>query len=1001
VRFQSGCRERFVPNEGNRARRHISEYRVSAVAGRVSSQLVGREDEIGRLTGTVDRVRGGHGAVVFLSGEPGIGKTRLAQWTLGAAGARGFLVLQAGGFPQAKDLPYALLIAAFKPALRRLNPGQRAGLARDLPRLGLLFSDLELPPLQMLGDSALEKTRLFEDVSRLLEFLAAQSPTALFLDDLHWADNASIEVLHYLARGISNLPVLILVAYLRQELDSARGLRGLVRDVERVGVGSEIQLRPLAPRAVADMAAALLGSEGPPELTKLLNARTGGTPMFIEALINELIHKKLLVQGDQWTLSPDASTVVPRSVDELIGERLERVGNLDRRVLDLVAVAGEAASHHLIKAVLDVDDDDLIAAAGRLGSAGLLSNEVIEGGVVYAVLHRMVVEVSYTHLPEMTRRHLHSLVASELEQLRPDDVERLAVHYRGAGTEAPRDRALEVTLAAAERARERYAHEEAARNYVFALALLRTERSVERMATVLERLGEAWERLGEREAAVSVWSEALQHHLQLGGVHSAARIRRRLAMVEWDRGRRDVAQEHVSAGIAAIDGLDPSEELADLYHARSVLTARMNDVEGMGEAAQRLLQLGDLLRSPRVLAEAHLATSNLEAMRGHLDSARRQVAAAVQAAQSAHDPALEQRAVDFRGVMAILGGDLESARSDVEESLRLARGLGAPPLEMLPRCRLVMLHVLTARLDEADRLSAETIALARRVGPPRFIPAALAVRSVLLTMRGELEVATALVAEARTLGSPADRTVFDFVDYADGLLALERGDGARATDLIGRMSELVRMQPMLRARLGEAQVAAGQVDAALETARWLAAQASGSASYAGAAAMRLEGLAHLARGELERAIDCLNLAAEKFGLLKSPLDFANTQLDLARAAAVSRPAEAASAAQESLDSFLRLGAERRADIARGLLRQLGVRPVRSRPPRAPGESLRGREREVAKLAAAGMTNQEIADRLIISVRTVTSHLDHIYSRLGIGSRAQLARFLEQTARKIP
>jgi ATP/maltotriose-dependent transcriptional regulator MalT len=601
----------------------------------------------------------------------------------------------------------------------------------------------------------------------------------------------------------------------------------------------------------------------------------------------------------------------------------------------------------------------------------------------------------------MTRRHLHSLVAAELEQRRPDDVERLAIHYRGASTEAPRDRALDVTLAAAERARDRYAHEEAARNYVSALALLREERGVEQITTVLERLGEAWERLGERDAAVSVWSEALQQHLQLGDLRSAARIRRRLAMVEWDRGRRDVAQKHVSEGIAALGGSEPSEELADLYHARSVLLARLDDVEGIGEAARHLLELGDLLHSPRVLAEAHLATSNLNAMRGRLDSARREVAAAVEAAHAAQDPLLEQRAIDFRGAMAVLSGDLERGVLDAEESLTLARRLGAPPLEMLPRCRLVMLHVLTARLDEAERLSAETLALARRVGPPRFVPAALAVRGVLLTVRGELEVAAALVAEARIAGSPEDRTVFDFVDFADGLLSLERGNAARATVLFGGMSVLVRTMPMLRARLGEAQVAAGQLDEALATARSLAAQASGPGSYADAAAQRLEGLAYLDRGEHDRATDCLNRAAENFAALESPLEFADSLLDSARAAAVSRPAEAARAAQQSLDIFVRIGARTRADRARGLLRQLGVRPVRSRPPPTSGEALRGREREVASLAAAGMTNHEIADRLVISVRTVTSHLDHIYSRLGIGSRAQLARFLELGARKVP
>src|ERR1700674_2446017 len=426
-----------------------SEYLVPAVAGRVSSQLVGREGEIRRMTEIIDRVAGGQGTVVFLSGEPGIGKTRLAHWTLEAAGARGFQVLQAGAFPLKKDLPYALLISAFKPALLRLNPGQRSVLARDLRHLGLLFADLEQPAPQILGDPALEKTRLFEDVSRLIEFLAAQSPLALFLDDLHWADNASIELLHYIARGIAEQAVLVLAAYVPQELDSARGLRGLVRGLERTGAGEEIQLRRLTSQGVGDMAAALLAGEVPPELTEMLNARAGGTPLFIEALVKPLIQGKLLVHQKKWTLSSDASKVVPRGIGDLIEERLERIGHFDRRVLELVAVAGEAGSHSLLKAVLEVNDHSLIAALGRLGSAGLLRDQIAEGELVYGVEHPMVREVAYANLPEISRRRLHARVAAELEQVHPEDVERLAIHYRQPGSRADHHRALADTPAAA------------------------------------------------------------------------------------------------------------------------------------------------------------------------------------------------------------------------------------------------------------------------------------------------------------------------------------------------------------------------------------------------------------------------------------------------------------------------------------------------------------------------------------------------------------------------
>jgi DNA-binding CsgD family transcriptional regulator len=952
------------------------------------------------MTEIIDRVAGGQGTVVFLSGEPGIGKTRLARWTLAAAGGRGFQVLQAGAFPLEKNLPYALLIAAFKPALRRLNPGQRSLFARDLRHLGLLFADLEQSPPQVLGDPALEKTRLFEDVSRLIELLAAQSPVALFLDDLHWADNASIELLHYVGRGIADQSVLVLAAYAPQELDSARGLRGLVRGLQRSGVGEEIQLRGLTPQGVADMAAALLMGEVPPELTEVLDARAGGTPLFIEALVNTFIQGELLVHREQWTLSSEASKIVPRGVSDLIGERLERIGHFDRRVLELVAVAGEAASHSLLKAVLEVDDLRLIAALGRLQSAGLLSDQIAEGELVYRVEHPMVREVAYANLPEITRRRLHGLVSAELEQIDPEDVERLAIHYRGAGSEAPRDRALEVTLAAAERAQERYAHEEAARNFTAALALIRQTRDSEQMAAILESLGQAWEHVGERAAAVAVWTEALEQCQKAADYRSVARLRRQLAMVEWDRGRLEVAEGHLAAGIQALDPSEACEELADLYHARSIFRIRLDDPDGANEAARHLLDLGHVLRSPRVRAEAHLASANLEAMRGHLEAAQVQAALALDAALAAQDPLLQHRAVGFRGMYAMLAGDLEQAIVDAEENLRQAQRMGTPSLEMLPRARLVMAHVLCGRFEKADRLSAQTLTLIQRVGPPRLLPGALASRAFLLAVRGQLDETAALLADARAGGPPADRNVFDFVDFADAVLAMERGDFAGAAEQLERLTTFKRLQPITLSWLGQAQAAAGQIDAALETAGQLAERSSAPGSYLGALAQRVEGLARLQRGELDAAADCFTRAAEAFAGLESSFELAAVRLDLALATAKDRPAAAATAAQQSLDGFERLRAPGRADRARQLLRRLGQRPVRRRPARKPGEALRGREREVAALAAAGLTNQEIADRLFISVRTVTSHLDHIYARLGIGSRAQLSNVLKSDGQAV-
>ena len=177
------------------------------------SPLVGRSAEMDQLAAGLERVAHGQGCVMFLVGEAGIGKTRLAHEALALAREQGFLVLEGSAYTLEGHLAYAPILAIFGPFLRRLDSPRQAQLVSGLSDLGRLFNDLRLPAPLPLGNPALEKTRLFEAVARLLERLARETPVLLFLDDLHWADPASIELLHYLARGIADQSVLVLGTY--------------------------------------------------------------------------------------------------------------------------------------------------------------------------------------------------------------------------------------------------------------------------------------------------------------------------------------------------------------------------------------------------------------------------------------------------------------------------------------------------------------------------------------------------------------------------------------------------------------------------------------------------------------------------------------------------------------------------------------------------------------------------------------------------------------------
>jgi len=952
-----------------------------------------------RLAAQLSRAARGQGCAMFLVGEAGIGKTRLAHEALVLARERGFLVLEGRAYALEGRLAYAPILAAFGPFLRRLDSPRQARLVSGLPDLGRLFPDLRLPVAEPLGDAVLEKTRLFEAVARLLERLARETPVLLFMDDLHWADPASIELLHYLARGVADQAVLVLGTHRAEEVDTARGLRSLLMSLRRMGLAEEVRIARLGQEAVAELVNGLLGSEAPGNLLTLLHARAGGTPLFIEALIRALIEAGHLRHDDSgWVLETNLAPLLPSGVRDLILERLEHLDATERRVLDLIAVSGEAVPHDVLHRVSSLDDGVLLEAIRRLHTIGLVVEDFTDVHVTYTLTHPLIQEVAHADLPEMARRHAHAAFATALERVRPDDLDRLAHHYRAAGSQVDPDRALEVLLAAGERAYELYANDQAARHFGAALGFIREGRRTELLPSVLERLGEAWERVGETAAAIAVWSEARTLHERAAHASSIAQLHRRLALAEWDRGHFDVAQAHLEAGLWALDGSEPSAELADLLHVRVILLGRRHDYHGVSAAAQDLATLAERLGSRRVMAEAYLAQAAPFLADMDVVAARAAAWHAKVEAEAANEPLLVQRAHDLLALIAHDFGEHAIARHHATLSLALARQLGAPTLEVYPCNRLVSVDLMAGKWEEALRESAEVVAVARRLGFARGIAGALSRRALVHVYRGDLDEAATCLAEAHEVfggGTMLDHNIFSQVALAEMMLALEQGDSAGALAAAKRLDQMTASgggSLLAQALVAEAQVMVGKPERALTLAQDFMAHAPPDHVFATALGSRVKGLAQQALGQPTEALACLDQASRAFTAAEMPFDAARASLEWATLAAATDGALAAQALQESLAVFERLGARRYARRTRRLLYKLGVRP-RSTLYRSPSATLLSpRELEIVRLVAENLTSAEIAERLIISPRTVTTHLDRIYTRLGINSRTALVRY---------
>lgn len=935
-------------------------------------RFVARGMQLALLTEMVERARDGRGGAVLLLGEAGIGKTRLAEEAAQMARARGFQVLWGRAHPPERDVPYAPIVEALSAALDgRLGPG-KAAFVDDLPDLGHLLPRLGLSPPPA-PDAALARARLFDAVTRLIERLADRAPVLMVVDDLQWADEATVTLLHHLARRLEGDPV-AMVATCRSTDAEVPRISRLRRSLHRLGLLTDLPLEPLDPGAAAALAAVVLGGAASRETVDRVVSRSGGIPLFVEALARELAH--------------EGGAGVPSSVRDVLTERLERLLPDERAVLSVLAVHNAALPSVLLAEASGLPVDQVLVALERLEREAIIA--VTPRGPMPA--HPLLVETAIGELTEVARRRLHLRLAGALAKHLPDDLDRRAHHERGAGDLAARDGALAVLIAAGDRARDVHAHEAAARWYAAALEVVRRPGDQRSLPLVLERLGESRFRSGGIRQAIPLWEEALDRYTARHDRDAAGRVRGLLARAERDRGDLELARSHLDAGIALFVGRPHAPGLAALLRDRAALLERLDDLAALATTVATLQAVTGPGAPPRSHVDAGLTAAALFLRRRAFTAARAALDDALQTAGRADDPQLLLAVHDAAVAAALEVADLRAVRDHADRALALADLVGAPASAMRARGCLAVAGFFAGDRGVADDGVAATLGLARRLGIPRGLASALAIRAIIRAFRGELDRARADLEEAARVAAsvPVDEHVAGDVAMARARLALEAGDLPTSLALLDVLtSSRGRNVPVRLALAGEVQLAVGDGGAAMRLAGELETLDGGDL-FSTANAARLRGLEASARGDPGTAWTDLCAAADRFTALGVHLEAARTVVDLP----LSGPrGETVTRLRDAVRILEAAGLRRAADQGRRALRSMGHRPAPPRRRADPAAPLSDRELEVARLFAEGLTTTEVAERLFISPHTATTHLRHVYARLGVRSRAALTRAL--------
>jgi DNA-binding CsgD family transcriptional regulator len=943
----------------------------------VRDALIGRDVERARLEAALAEAVSGQGSLVLLSGEAGVGKTRLAEQTLASHGDAVFV----RGTATPGCSPFAPLTTALR-AYLRIDP---SGLADCGPLRAHMA--LMLPELGEARESA-DRATLFEAVRCGLVAMGARRPVAMLLDDLQWSDDATIEFLGAVAPTLSGVRLLVVAGYRSGELPRSHPLRRLRNDLRRDRILDEVCLESLPLSDTAALVEHVLGIVPSPGLVAAVHDRTAGVPFFVEELTAALRTSDRLVDGPDGTeLLLDRDVPLPQTVRDAVLVHLTELSAEARAAAEVAAVAG---------AVLDLD---VVAGVGdEQGLAELLGAGVLVETEPGRARFRnpLAREAIYDDVPWLRRRSLHRRLAEALA-LGDYDPAEIATHWIAA-----RDNlcALDALLEAIDGRVAVHAHRDAARLGLLALDLWpEGERATDRIA-VTEQYAAHAELGGDLAEAARAQREVVAARRANGADRALADAERRIAGIyalQGDR-RRALAARRVAAEAFAANDL-PGEAAAE----RLVIAAYLQSAGSHAEAAAAAREAGEeALRAERTDLRARamglegVATAKLGAFDVGVGLIRSGLALALE-----HQLTLEAAEVYQRlGTAHEVAGDYVGAREALGTATGLCEVDGAEGLEQT--CLSCMAYVLRELGDweQVEQLCAGLIT------PEANADETLVADGILGAVhlwRGRGEEARPLLERSLETATRLD-VISMLCDSAAALawLADAEGDRERARELCLLLLERwarsedrhyaiwgLRWSAAWFARNGSAADARGCAEALS------AISASGHDDALAALAHALGEIA-LADGDPAAAADHLTRAAELHGGMEIPFE---------RAQILLRAGVALAAAGERENALARLTEAHR--LARGLdavplaseiaaeIVALGASLEDRLGRRAAAEhesaGLSRRELEVMRLAATGSTNREIAEHLVLSTRTVDMHMRNILAKLRCRTRTEAAR----------
>jgi predicted ATPase/DNA-binding SARP family transcriptional activator len=683
--------------------------------------LIGRDGQLAELIQTYQGLKT-DGCFVALNGEAGIGKTRLAETFLAKAREQGAQVFLARCYAGEAGLAYAPFIEGLFAALAypettaRLQSLPGAVLAeasRLLPAVlaaGQRAGEINAFDIPAAGDGA--QARFFEALRQvIITLVAGPHPGILFLDDFHWADTASLDLLTYLARRLRNLPLLIITTWRREAGDTTHRLETLAGELNRLGQSLRLNLDRMdlaQVEALVQNYPGMATGAHTNELAKRLYKESEGLPFVAVEYLSALAARGALNQGE----GNQQDWEMPAGVRDLLHSRLSGLDPAAQQLISTAAVIGRSFDFNTLRDTSGRSDFETIEGLEKLLASGL----VIEQGagstadVRYDFTHEKLRELIYEDTSLARRRLLHRRAAETLAKSQSGRLEQaglVAYHFAQAGNHA---QAAEYHLLAGERARRLFANMEALAQFQAALAAGHPD-----VAGLHEAIGDLRTLRGEYAAALVSYQTASA----MCSPGCLANLEYKLGSVHQRLGEWDLAESHYQASLEALDEDDPAINFRVRLHANRSLVAHMRgDLHTAEDLARQSLHLAQQVNDPTALAQANNTLGVLARARHEQEQAIAYLEASLSAAETLDDPLAQIAALNNLALAHGEHGSLDQAIKLARQALSLCQKRGDRHREAALHNNLADLFHRAGREEEAMEQLKQAVVIFAEIGAP-------------------------------------------------------------------------------------------------------------------------------------------------------------------------------------------------------------------------------------------------------------------------------------------